>query len=298
MIACQRRLQRAIWANLGRQVVNLAANNTDRSGMSRRLLIAVGSCGIEAGVLVTSGAGRTGWRWLELVVRGLARELAEIRLVSMDQWNQYSGGVMSTTQVVWREMLAAARVGRRRWPSVSGLAGELGVPVSTAHRSLAHPVEIGAAEVSPMEGLVLLDPYRLLLLLAAHRHLQRDIVGHLRLSAPVAQVEAAIHAQPACVLGAFSAAAAHAGDNRVADYDTILVYGTPALESFEPAGTGGGTEVLIADGDPWVGRHGRITTYAQAWADLFCLPGWQAARFVDQLDPKEVAGRNEPVLLL
>jgi hypothetical protein len=205
---------------------------------------------------------------------------------------------MSTTQVVWREMLAAARGGRRRWPSVSGLAGELGVPVSTAHRSLAHPVEIGAVEVSPMEGLVLLDPYRLLLLLAAHRHLQRDIVRATRLAAPVAAVEGAIHAQPACVLGGFSAAVAHAGGNRVADYETVLVYGTPVLETFEPAGAGGGTELLVADGDPWVGRHGRVTTYAQAWADLFCLPGWQAARFVDQLDPKEVAARDEPVLLL
>jgi hypothetical protein len=194
-------------------------------------------------------------------------------------------------------MLAAARVGVRRWPSVSGLARELGVPVSTAHRSLAHPVEIGAVEVSAMEGLVLLDPYRLLLLLAAHRHLQRDILGRLRVAAPVAQVEAAIGGQPGCVLGGFSAAVAHAGGNRVADYETVLVYGTPTFDTFEPADRGG-TEVLVAEADPWVGRHGPVTTYAQAWADLFCLPGWQAARFVDQLDPKEVAARDEPVLLL
>lgn len=195
-------------------------------------------------------------------------------------------------------MLAPAHAGVRRWPSVSELAGELGVPVSTAHRSLAHPVEIGAVEVSAMEGLVLLDPYRLLLLLAAHRHLRRDIVGRLRLAAPVSAVETAIGGQPGCVLGGFSAAAAHAGGNRVADYETVLVYGTPTLETFEPAADRGGTEVLVAEGDPWVGRHGPVTTYAQAWADLFCLPGWQAARFVDQLDPKEVAARDEPVLLL
>ncbi len=204
---------------------------------------------------------------------------------------------MSTTQVVWREMLAGARADRRRWSSVSGLAADLGVPVSTAHRALAHPVEIGAVEVTPMEGLVLLDPYRLLLLFAAHRHLERDIGGRALLAAPIAVVEAAIQAQPGCVLGGFSAAVAHAGGNLIADYQALLVYGTPALEGFEPAATGG-TEVLIAEGDPWVGRHGRVTTYAQAWADLFCLPGWQAARFVDQLDAKEVAARDEPVLLV
>ncbi len=195
-------------------------------------------------------------------------------------------------------MLAAARAGRQRWPSVSRLAGELGVPVSTTHRSLSRPVEIGAVEVSPMEGLVLLDPYRLLLLFAAHRHLQRDIIGRLRLAAPIAAVEAAIGGQPGCVLGGFSAAVAHAGGNRVADYDAVLVYGAPALKDLEHARGGGGAEVLIAEGDPWVSRHGRVTTYAQAWADLFCLPGWQAARFVDQLDPKKVAARDEPVLLV
>lgn len=205
---------------------------------------------------------------------------------------------MSTTLVIWREMLAASRAGQRRWPSVTALAGELGVPVSTAHRSLAHPVEIGAVEISSMEGLVLLDPYRLLLVFAAHRHLQRDIVGRAHLAAPVAGVEAAIYGQPGCVLGGFSAAVAHAGGNRVADYETVLVYGTPALQGFEPVAAGGGTEMLIVEGDPWVGRRGPLTTYAQAWADLFCLPGWQAACFVDQLDPKEVAACDEPVLLL
>lgn len=172
------------------------------------------------------------------------------------------------------------------------------MPVSSAHRSLAHPVEIGAVEVSAMEGLVLLDPYRLLLLFAAHRHLERDIVGHTYLAATVEELEAAIHAQPGCVLGGFSAAVAHAGANRIADYETILVYGAPVLEGLAPAEEGAETELLIAEGDPWVARHGRVTTYAQAWADLFSMRGWQAARFVDELDPKEVAARVEPVLLL
>jgi len=100
------------------------------------------------------------------------------------------------------------------------------------------------------------------------------------------------------VLGAFSAVLAHAEGNRVADYEAVLVYGAPIVEDLEPAEAGGGTELLVADGDLWVGRHGPVTTYAQAWADLFCLPGWQAARFVDQLDPKEAAARDEPVLLV
>jgi hypothetical protein len=167
---------------------------------------------------------------------------------------------MSTMLVVWREMLAASRAGRRHWPSVTALAGELGVAVSTAHRSLTYPVEIGAVEISPMEGLVLLDPYRLLLVFAAHRHLQRDIVGHVCLSSPPSEVEAAIYGQPGCVLGGFSAAVAHAGGNRVADYETALVYGAPSFDGLEPAATGEGAEVVLVEGDPWVGRHGPVTT--------------------------------------
>ena len=200
--------------------------------------------------------------------------------------------MLSKKLVVWRELLAGASTGQRRWQSVSALAVELGMPVSSAHRSLAHPVEIGAVEVSAMEGLVLLDPYRLLLLLAAHRRLERDVVGHTHLAATVDELEAAIHAQAGCVLGGFSAAVAHAGANRIADYETVLVYGTPMLEGFAPAKDGRATELLIAESDPRVGRHGRVTTYAQAWADLFCMRGWQAARFVDQLDPKEVWNRR------
>jgi hypothetical protein len=206
--------------------------------------------------------------------------------------------MMSRTLTVWRELLAGAREGRRQWPSVSMFAREIEMPVSTTHRALKHPVEIGAVEVTALGGLVLLDPYRLLILFAAHRRLQRDVVEVVHLNAPVHQVEEHIHGQPGCVLGGFSAAIYHAGGNFIADYSTVLVYGPPMLEGLGVAPPGAGSELLIAEGDPLVGRHGPVTTFAQTWADLFCLPGWQAARFVEELDAKEVAGRVEPVLLL
>ena len=49
---------------------------------------------------------------------------------------------------------------------------------------------------------------------------------------------------------------------------------------------------------PGCGRYGRVTPLAQAYADLFSMPGWQAARFVEHLDPKLVAASDEPVLLV
>ncbi len=62
-----------------------------------------------------------------------------------------------------------------------------------------------------MERLVLLDPYRPLRPLAAHHHLQRDIVGHLRLAAPVVAVETAAHGRSGFVPDGPSAAVVLAG---------------------------------------------------------------------------------------
>jgi len=120
----------------------------------------------------------------------------------------------------------------------------------------------------------------------------------VHLDALVHQVEQHIHGQPGCVLGGFSAAIYHASRNFIADYSTVLVYGRPMLDGVAVGPPGKGTELLIAESDPVVGRHGPVTTFAQAWADLFWLPGWQAARFVEEIDAKEIPGRVEPVLLV
>jgi hypothetical protein len=36
--------------------------------------------------------------------------------------------------------------------------------------------------------------------------------------------------------------------------------------------------------DEHLSRYGRVTPFCQAYADLFSLPGWQAARSVEELD--------------
>ncbi|MCL2396318.1 MAG: hypothetical protein FWC87_16745 [Acidimicrobiaceae bacterium] len=204
---------------------------------------------------------------------------------------------MPVVEVVWRHLLAGAREGRRRWPSVTALAGELELAVSTTHRSLAHPVEIGAVEVGPIDGLQVLDPARLLMLLAAHRRVQRDVVRRLWVAVPAVEVEAAATSRKA-VLGGFGAVIAHLGANRIADYTRVLFYGDPKLCSLPVATAGEGTEVWVAEPDAWLGRYGRVTPVAQAYADLFSMPGWQAARFIEQLDPQVVAASDEPVLLV
>lgn len=206
--------------------------------------------------------------------------------------------MMPVVEVVWRHLLVGAREGRRRWPSISALATELALPISTTHRSLAHPVEIGALSVSSLEGLQVLDPARLLVLLAAHRHVQRDIVERFYVALPAEEVER-LAASPTVVLGGFGAVVAHlGGTNRIAAYATVLFYGEPGLPYLPASPAGRGTEVLVAEPDPLLRRYGRVTPLSQAYADLFSLPGWQAARFVEELDLRRVATSDEPVLLV
>jgi hypothetical protein len=206
--------------------------------------------------------------------------------------------MMPAIETVWRHLLVGTLAGQRRWTSLSALAAELDVPLSTAHRSLAHPVEIGAVSVGSLDGLQVLDPVRLLVLFAAHRHVQRDIVDRFHLAVPALEVERRA-TSPAVVLGGFGAVVAHFGGiNRIADYETVLFYGDPALPELPCAPAGGGTEVLVAEPDRFLPRYGRVTPLSQAYADLFSLPGWQSARFIEEIDMSKVAASDEPVLLI
>ncbi len=109
--------------------------------------------------------------------------------------------MLSITQAVWRHLLVGAREDQRRWPSITALAEELDLGVSTVHKALAQPVEIEGVRVSRLAGLVVLDPYRLLLMFAATRRLQRDIVSRHRVALSARSVEALAGEDPRMILG-------------------------------------------------------------------------------------------------
>ena len=101
------------------------------------------------------------------------------------------------------------------------------------------------------------------------------------------------------ILGGFGAVVSHLhGVNSIADYDTVLFYGDPCLPDLPTARSGHGTEVLVAEPDRLLSSYGRVTPFCQAYVDLFALPGWQAARFVAELDMQKVAASDEPLLLV
>jgi hypothetical protein len=206
--------------------------------------------------------------------------------------------VLSITQAVWRHLLVGAREDQRRWPSITALAQELDLGVSTVHKALAQPVEIEAVRVSRLAGLVVLDPYRLLLMFAATRRLQRDIVSRHWVALSARSVEALAGEDPRMIVGGFGAVVAHLSGNPIASYTTALVYGEPAFATELPASPeADGTELVVVASDRWLERYGRVTPFAQAYADLFCLPGWQAARFIEELDPWPIATNHERELV-
>jgi hypothetical protein len=203
------------------------------------------------------------------------------RLVSM----------LLVTHVVWRHLLEEARAGRRSQPSLSQVAADLGLGISTVHKALVQPVEIEAVRVSRLGGLEILDPYRLLLMFAGARRLQRDVVAHARVPFDAPAIETLAAADSRMIIGGFGAVVSHVGANPIAMYTTVLLYGDPEFLEDLPIADGDvdGTDVLIAEPDRWLSSYGNVTTFAQAFADLFRLPGWQAARFIEEIDPWTIA---------
>jgi hypothetical protein len=197
--------------------------------------------------------------------------------------------MLSITHVVWRHLLEEARTGHRSQPSISQVALDLDLGISTVHKALTQPAEIEAVRVSRLGGLEVLDPYRLLVMFAGARRLQRDVLATAQVTIDAPAVEALAAADDRMVVGGFGAVVSHVGSNPIAMYNTALLYGDPDFFAQLPVTEGEGTQVLIAEPDRWLGRYGNVTTFAQAFADLFCLPGWQAARFIEEIDPWKVA---------
>jgi hypothetical protein len=203
----------------------------------------------------------------------------------------YTEGVLTKTEIVWRELLVGFyERDERRQGTITDLAGRLGLAVSTAHRALARPEEMGAVEVSLRTGITLLSPPRLLVLWAAHRRPLADEVARIQTSLTARDAEDALSGHEGTVLGGFGAAVAHMGGNTVSAYDTVLCYGSPGSATHVPAAAEGRGQatVVVMQPDPLLATYGRVTPLPQTYVDLFNQPSWQAARFVNELDRQMV----------
>ncbi len=196
--------------------------------------------------------------------------------------------MITKTEAVWRHLLAEADSGRRRFRTITELAQDLGMGVSTVHKSLQRPAEIGAIQVRGAGGIRVLDPWRLLMLWAGKRDWRRDVLAtyHVDMLAPEAERKLAGRR---VILGGFGAVVARRGANLIADYDRVLCYGSPDDIQVGLRGVAGVTEIIVLQPDPLLKRYGHVTTLSQAYVDLFNTPGWQAERFVHQLSDETSA---------
>lgn len=197
--------------------------------------------------------------------------------------------MLPVTQAVWRHLLNNARRDRRSWPNLHTLANELALGVSTTHKALTLPAEIGAVRVTRALGVQTLSPHRLLTLFAAHRRLARDVTSdtHVVLSATDVELQAVHDGR---TVGGFGALVSHLGHNPVAIYSTAMIYAPagfadqfPRANSDDPQAT----RLLTLEPDPRL-PAGQVVPFCQAWADVFCDPSWQGDRFIEQIDPWQI----------
>lgn len=189
--------------------------------------------------------------------------------------------MINRTETVWRHLLVAAFDQGIRRSSLTQLSSELDLPASTIHKALERPRAIGAVRGSA-SGLRVLDPKRLLLMWAAVRNLNADIVYATRVPVAVTEIEARLPVS--AIPTAYTAFVHHQGRNLVADYEQVVVYGdgNEVRRRFPPRG--GAANVLVLEPDPLLSRYGKVAPRCQVYADLFSLPTWQAQRFLEALN--------------
>ncbi len=191
------------------------------------------------------------------------------------------GAMLSRTEAVWRHLLVGAFDRGIRRSSLTQLSAELDLPVSTIHKALERPRAIGAVRGSA-SGLRLLDPKRLLLLWAALRDLNGDLVYATKVPMAVNEIEARLPIS--AIPSAYTAFVQHEGRNLVADYEQVVVYAEANEVRRRFPSRRGDANLLVLEPDPLLIRYGRVAPRCQVYADLFNLPTWQAQRFLEALD--------------
>lgn len=184
---------------------------------------------------------------------------------------------MKNLEIVWRTLAdAAVTDDKRRWSGIRELAEASGVPLSTTHQSLRRLYTIGALRPNYGQGFSVINPEKILILLAAARDLGDDQTASTT-RAGAEEMAATVHV----VAGGTDAAVAILGRNTVAGLGQRIVY---VADPFDVRMLPAGDEVLVLRQDATAAATGsRHTSIAQTYADLFAQPGWPAAEFLEAL---------------
>jgi hypothetical protein len=182
---------------------------------------------------------------------------------------------MKKNEIVWRTLADCAIRGQRRWDGLSELAARSEVTKPTVYQALSRLVDLGIVRQEERGGFTVTQAAKLLDLIAAHRNLPRDVIARTTLEA----AQDLIERDPGkFVFGGPTAAIHHLGGrNTVATPGTRILYTkADGLEGVPP-----GDEVLIVRIDQTALDQWRdgYASPTQTYADLWNLPGWQAAEF-------------------
>ncbi len=195
--------------------------------------------------------------------------------------------MLSRTEIVWRHLLVEAIENENRRSSVTELSERFGFALSTVHRALIVPREIGAVD-TVRSGLVTRDPMRLLLHWAGTRRLAHDNPWKIHTGLSVREIQDCLP-DNAVVTGA--AAYARRYRNDVADYSTVYCYhGAPKAILARVPDKLGEPDLVVLEPDPFLADYGTIASLPQLYVDLFVTAGWQSQRFLHRMNERlEVA---------
>ncbi len=185
---------------------------------------------------------------------------------------------MKKIELIWREIL---ETGRENPAFVQqGLAKKLGFSTSTVFAAIFPLRQIGAVKVTG-RNFQITNFEKILLFWAAHHQLSKDIIYQTHVDLPVMEIEGLVDNQT--IFGAYSAARMRL-KSAPADYDKVYVYG----ETTRFPKQKGPPNFFILKKDEFM--KGKITPLSQTFVDLWNLPDWYAADFLNALKEKYYAG--------
>jgi hypothetical protein len=191
--------------------------------------------------------------------------------------------MLSKTEILWRHLLVEAIERDNRRSSITELSERFGFAVSTVHRALVVPRQMGAVDTL-RSGLVTRDPMRLLLHWAGARRLAHDHPLKIHTGLPVNKIQDRL--PPGTVLTGAAAYARHFR-NDVADYTTVYCYhADPHAVLQSVPDKIGEPDLVVLEPDPFLRDYGDIASVPQTYVDLFVTSGWQAQRFLHRMNER------------
>ncbi|MBI5001837.1 HTH domain-containing protein [Candidatus Woesearchaeota archaeon] len=188
---------------------------------------------------------------------------------------------MNKTELVYRELLYWSLEKQTNEFTQAALAKKLHISLSTVNSAVTLLESMGALEIK-QRSFHLLDRKKILYYWASIRNLQKDIIYTTRVEKSVIAIEKAMPND--IIFGAYTAYKFLYHDVP-ADYSEVYVYGDEYLKKRFPLQKGV-PNLFVLKKDPFMESHGKTTTVAQTFVDLWNLRDWYAKEFIVAMEKR------------